>query len=83
MVDSFLDPLGYILPFEANLGLTAGKAISKREEIMDPLDQLRLGSLDYYAAVRGAYYQHRAAELGLADDAPATAAAEDAFQSFE
>jgi phospholipid-binding lipoprotein MlaA len=83
VVDSFLDPLGYVLPFEASLGLTAGEAISKREEIMDPLDQLRLGSLDYYAAVRGAYYQHRADELGVAGDAPATPAADEAFESFE
>lgn len=64
-VDSFLDPLGYVLPFAARLGLMAGKAISKREEVMDRLDQLRLGALDAYVAVRGAYYQHRAQELGL------------------
>lgn len=83
VVDGFLDPLGYVLPFEARLGLTAGKAISKREEIMDPLDQLRLGSLDYYAALRGAYYQRRAAELGLTGGAPTAPAADDAFEDFE
>lgn len=64
-VDSFIDPLGYVLPFAARLGLMAGKAISKREAVMDQLDQLRLGALDAYIAVRGAYYQHRAQELGL------------------
>jgi phospholipid-binding lipoprotein MlaA len=83
VVDGFLDPLGYVLPFEARLGLTAGNAISKREEVMDKLDQLRLGALDYYAALRGAYYQRRAAELGLTEGAAATPTADAAFESFE
>lgn len=84
--DSFLDPLGYILPLGARLGLTAGKAVSKREAVIDQLDQLRLGSLDYYAAVRGTYYQHRAQELGIGVGEPSEAtpsAADEAFDEFE
>ncbi|MGH6719575.1 MAG: MlaA family lipoprotein [Alphaproteobacteria bacterium] len=72
-VDSFLDPLGYVLPAAARLGLLAGKAITKREEVMDQLDQLRLGALDAYAAVRAAFYLHRAQELGLIATTPEAA----------
>ncbi|MEX2648053.1 MAG: VacJ family lipoprotein [Alphaproteobacteria bacterium] len=88
--DSFLDPLGYILPFGARLGLNAGKAVSKREAVIDQLDQLRFGSLDFYAAVRGAYYQHRGHELGLAagefagsSPGATPSAADEAFEEFE
>ena len=37
--------------------------ISIREELLDPLDELKASSIDYYAALRGAYYQKRAVEL--------------------
>jgi phospholipid-binding lipoprotein MlaA len=65
--DSVLDPLGYVLPFGARLAINGGKAVSKREAVIDQIDQLKLGAIDYYAAARGAYYQHRAEELGGAE----------------
>lgn len=63
--DVFLDPVTYALwdEKEIRLGLFAGQFLVKREELLDPLDDLRASSVDYYAATRGAYYQNRALEL--------------------
>lgn len=63
--DIFLDPLTYALwdEDEIRLGLLAGNLLVKREELLEPLDDLRASSVDYYAAARGAYYQNRAVEL--------------------
>jgi phospholipid-binding lipoprotein MlaA len=80
-VDAVLDPVGYLVPQEAALGLTSGKAVSKREEVADLLDELRAGSLDYYAALRGAYQQRRAQELGVPE--PAAESGEDPFEEFQ
>ncbi len=40
-----------------------GQGISTREEALPKLDALREGSVDYYAALRNAYYQNRQAEI--------------------
>lgn len=64
IVDIFFDPLHYLLPTPANLGLTGAKALSVREELLDPIDELRESSIDFYGALRSAYYQRRAVELG-------------------
>ncbi|MSP83169.1 MAG: VacJ family lipoprotein [Alphaproteobacteria bacterium] len=82
VIDSFFDPLGYVLPQAARLGLLGGKAVSKREAVDELLDQLRQGSLDYYTAMRGAFQQRRVQELGV--ETPASAAgATDPFAEFE
>ena len=73
-VDGFLTPITYLLDFPVLLGLAVGEGISRRESLIEALDDLRETSLDYYAAVRGAYYQDRAVELrkGREEDADLT-----------
>jgi phospholipid-binding lipoprotein MlaA len=82
VVDSFIDPLTYILdPYpRAAVGLT--EAIVGREALIEPLDELRAGSVDYYAALRAAYFQGRATTLAKGRVAE-TSAADDAFDTFE
>lgn len=62
-VDSLIDPWGYFLPTEFTMGRIGLTAISTREELLEPLDELRKSSIDWYAGLRGAYYQARAREL--------------------
>jgi phospholipid-binding lipoprotein MlaA len=63
VVDSVADPLNMYLHntdqeewIYARIGTTA---ISKREELLDVLDDLRENSFDYYAALRSSYMQRR------------------------
>ncbi len=70
-IDSLADPLVYILNDNANLALTAGKVLSRREELLVPLDELRAGSVDYYASLRSSSQQQRRGFLR--GDAPASA----------
>lgn len=65
LVDSYADPLRiYLFNIEEkHLHYTrvGANIISKREELIDVIDDLRRNSFDYYAAVRSAYYQNRRA----------------------
>lgn len=65
LVDSYADPLRiYLFNIdEEHLHYTRVGAgiISKREELIEVIDDLRRNSFDYYAAIRSAYYQHRQA----------------------
>lgn len=65
IVDSFADPVRiYLFNIEEeHLHYTrvGANALSKREELIDAIDDLRRNSFDYYAAVRSAYTQHRRA----------------------
>lgn len=63
LVDSFFDPLGYFLDPPERVGVAIGKALIKREEVLEPLDELRKTSIDYYAAIRSLYFQDRAKTL--------------------
>ena len=40
-----------------------GQGLSTREENIEKLDALREGSVDYYAAMRNAFYQNRLADI--------------------
>ncbi len=64
-IDSYVDPLRLYLfntdQEEWHYGRVAATAIDARTELLGTLDELRSGSLDYYAAVRSAQYQNRAA----------------------
>lgn len=62
-VDSAMRPEGYLAPTVAVLAAGGVQAISKREALLKPLDELREGSVDYYATLRSAYYQNRVAKL--------------------
>ncbi len=59
IVDIAFNPRTYLLSMPANGGLTAGFAISFREQLLQPLDQLRTGSIDYYTAIKSVYWQNR------------------------
>lgn len=65
LVDSYADPLRiYLFNIdEEHIHYTrvASSAVSKREELIEVIDDLRRNSFDYYAAIRSAYYQHRQA----------------------
>jgi len=65
LVDSYADPLRiYLFNIEEeHLHYTrvGANIVSKREELIDVIDDLRRNSFDYYAAVRSAYYQNRKA----------------------
>lgn len=53
---------------------TALQVLDTREGLIEPLDTLRQGSLDPYAALRSAYRQRRAAEIRNAPSAASPAA---------
>ena len=40
--------------------LKASEIVVEREAVLDPIDELRKGSIDFYAAVRSAWQQNRA-----------------------
>lgn len=65
MVDTLADPVRLYLfntDRENLYYIRAGAgALDKREALLDPLEDLRRNSFDYYAAVRSAYYQRRQA----------------------
>jgi phospholipid-binding lipoprotein MlaA len=63
VVDNFIDPFNYILNANANTARGIGSAIVGRESLVAPLDNLRNNSVDYYAAVRAAWYQNRVLDL--------------------
>jgi phospholipid-binding lipoprotein MlaA len=63
IVETYADPLRIIL-FNNDLeavyyGRVALTGIDKRDRVYVALDDMRNNSIDYYAAVRSAYFQHR------------------------
>lgn len=56
LVDPFSYANGYI-----TYGTNGGELISKREELLDPIDDIYRDSFDPYSAIRSAYLQHRKA----------------------
>lgn len=62
-VDSFLNPLTYVLDFETRMYLKGSELVVKREEFLNEVKELKNGSVDYYAAMRSAWRQRRAQEL--------------------
>lgn len=83
--DTAMDPMTWLANRYWNAGRTGANAIATRERLLKPLDELRRSSVDYYAALRGAYYQRRQIELGKGrSDGPAAAkAADEAFEQME
>lgn len=67
LVDILADPVRLYLhntdQNEWSYARFGATAVSRREELLDALDDLRKNSLDYYAAMRSAYMQHREAEI--------------------
>jgi phospholipid-binding lipoprotein MlaA len=66
IVDSFSNPISYFLPgYAAYLELVAGiiDKVDERAGLIEPMDELRRTSLDFYAAVRSLYRQNRESEI--------------------
>ena len=61
--DSYFSPWSLWLDRIARLCLSAVDTIDSYARVMDDLEELRESSLDYYAAVRSLYLQHRAEEI--------------------
>lgn len=74
--DTALNPLSYTGGGETweaiNVTRTATTALSTREGLIEPIDQVRATSLDPYATIRSAYRQRRVVEIR---NVPATGAA--------
>ena len=81
-VDIFFDPFTYLLDFETRMMVLGGKVVVRREELLEPLDELRAGSIDYYAALRSAYVQKRAVELRKGQ-IPDSSEFDELFDSFQ
>ena len=83
VVDVFFDPFTYLLDtVPEGLSLAAGEGIVRREGLIEVLDDVKAGSVDYYAGVRSLYYQDRAVELRRGRPAD-TSALDDEFGAFE
>jgi phospholipid-binding lipoprotein MlaA len=63
IVDSALNPLTWLLDTTTVAAGLGGRVVSTREHLIEPIDELRKGSIDFYAAVRSAFYQDRATDL--------------------
>jgi phospholipid-binding lipoprotein MlaA len=59
VVDNFLDPVGYFATVPESAGRFIFEGIDKREPLIEPLDEIRRTSVDYYATLRSLYRQHR------------------------
>lgn len=63
-VEFFADPFGYIIFDQTARYVRAGTTVvSAREEVLEPLDELKASSLDYYVALREASQARRKVEL--------------------
>jgi phospholipid-binding lipoprotein MlaA len=68
-IDLYLDPFRYVaqrnnFPTGLSVAETAARGIDERSRNLGELAELQRDSIDYYAAFRSLYRQHRAAELG-------------------
>lgn len=83
LVDRAFNPFLYMFDTEpVNLALGGAEGIVQREAFLEPLDDLRANSIDFYSALRGAYFQNRDTELRRGAEAD-SAMFDDAFAAFE
>jgi len=64
VANGFLNPISWFLPIYANLGRGAVSGVDEREQNIEALDDLRRGSLDFYARLRSVWGQYRDGQLG-------------------
>lgn len=62
-LDSFIDPVGSLLPDGASTGTSLGKGLDMRANTVDSTDELERSSVDYYATLRSVMRQRRQTEL--------------------
>ena len=63
LVDILFQPLGYFLTTGQNFSISASRAVVKREELLGALKELQENSVDYYTALKAAFWQARQIEL--------------------
>jgi len=83
-VDMLFDPLTYIGMFavsNVDLGASVLQGVDTRARNLKTLDEIRKGSLDYYATIRSLYRQHRNDEISNGRT-PADGVGADGQQSF-
>lgn len=61
--DYVMDPLRYVLDDGVRWGLKGTELIDRRSRRIETLDEMRRTSIDFYAAVRSAYWQQRINEI--------------------
>ena len=61
VVDLLLDPLSYLLPPAANVGMTAAKTVNERSLNLEFFQDVEDSVFDLYGAVRNGYLQRRRA----------------------
>jgi phospholipid-binding lipoprotein MlaA len=61
--DSMMDPLGFYIPWYGSVARAAAEGVDKREPLIEPLDEMERTSVDFYAALRSLYRQHRQAMI--------------------
>lgn len=83
VVDIFLDPLTYLLGSPESYIVTGSQVVVGREALLEPLDELKRTSVDYYISLRSAYYQRRAVDLNKGRGSGGGAAIDDLFDSPE
>lgn len=78
VADGFLDPIGYFSTFAEDAGRFAVEGLDKREPNIEPLDEIRRTSLDFYATLRSLYRQRRENQIrsGTPGNIPAPSIAE-------
>ncbi len=62
-VDTFFDPINYLLPFEARIGTGAGEKVNDISLHGEEYDSSRKEAPDFYLFIRDSYAQHRAAKV--------------------
>lgn len=62
-VDTFFDPLGYVLSTEESIARAGVEGLDKRANYLDASEALEKTSMDYYASIRSVYLQNRAYEI--------------------
>jgi phospholipid-binding lipoprotein MlaA len=57
--DAAMQPLSYVAPFEASVGMRGGQIVNDRSLNLENFEQLERMTFDLYSAVRNAYLQRR------------------------
>jgi phospholipid-binding lipoprotein MlaA len=74
LVDLLFRPTTYLLPFGVQMMVTpvtaGGAGIAELDASADALQALEASSLDYYAALKNAFYQNRLAHIWARSDGP-------------
>ncbi len=83
-VDSQADPFDWLAYYYGHGGATwyrfAGEGVDGYSSHMDELDELKKNSIDYYAALRSLWRQHRASELRHGQPAPSPAGLDSLYE---